>query len=221
LTTYTFSAGALDTSGNYDATHEERLPPGAFSLRQGFPHWFESGRRSRNASYGSETSFQRESPSDQGSGAARPANIVQVLEYVKSAFEDASLLDNLPLDSAGNQGAWHAWRAYRGLPNTASRPASPVKTHFGNVPKHPGEWKWDGVWESRVKHGIESSMSDAALFGSSNVRGVSQATETVRETTIGVGNMLTVAKIRFVRMDEEALESACSEMLGLPRTVDI
>ena len=33
------------------------------------------------------------------------------------------------------------------------------------VARKPGEWNWDGVWEVRVKKGIEGSISDAVLYG--------------------------------------------------------
>ncbi|EPS25524.1 hypothetical protein PDE_00457 [Penicillium oxalicum 114-2] len=45
LTTYTFSTGSA-SDDPVSATDEERLPPGGFSLRHGFPHWF--GRAKRN-----------------------------------------------------------------------------------------------------------------------------------------------------------------------------
>ncbi|RHZ43967.1 putative ubiquitin-conjugating enzyme [Aspergillus thermomutatus] len=44
LTTYTFSTGA-STEDPVSATDEERLPPGGFSLRHGFPHWFGRARK--------------------------------------------------------------------------------------------------------------------------------------------------------------------------------
>ncbi|KAI9691961.1 MAG: hypothetical protein M1820_009669 [Bogoriella megaspora] len=30
----------------------------------------------------------------------------------------------------------------------------------------PSEWNWEGVWEERVKKGIQSSISDSILYGS-------------------------------------------------------
>lgn len=39
LTTYTYTTGSL-SSDPVSATDEDRLPPGGFSLRFGFPHWF-------------------------------------------------------------------------------------------------------------------------------------------------------------------------------------
>jgi hypothetical protein len=31
--------------------------------------------------------------------------------------------------------------------------------------RRPGEWNWDGVWEVRVKKGIDASVGEAMLFG--------------------------------------------------------
>ncbi|PWY90075.1 ubiquitin-conjugating enzyme [Aspergillus heteromorphus CBS 117.55] len=44
LTTYTFSTGA-SSEDPVSATDDERLPPGGFSLRHGFPHWFGRAKR--------------------------------------------------------------------------------------------------------------------------------------------------------------------------------
>lgn len=52
LTTYTFSTNA-STEDPVSASDEERLPPGGFSLRHGFPHWFGRAKRSRIASVAS------------------------------------------------------------------------------------------------------------------------------------------------------------------------
>lgn len=44
LTTYTFTTGSSETD-TVSATDEERLSPGGFSLRHGFPHWFGRAKR--------------------------------------------------------------------------------------------------------------------------------------------------------------------------------
>jgi hypothetical protein len=59
-----------------------------------------------------------------------------------------------------------------GEENNASLEAPDRKTSAGPtsapwVARRPGEWNWDGVWEFRVKKGIEASQSDAILFGNS------------------------------------------------------
>jgi hypothetical protein len=33
--------------------------------------------------------------------------------------------------------------------------------------RRPGEWNWDGVWEVRVKKGVDASLTEAVLFGNS------------------------------------------------------
>ncbi len=49
LTTYTYTTDIQD-NGTVSATDEERLPPGGFSLRHGFPAWFGRASRSRQTS---------------------------------------------------------------------------------------------------------------------------------------------------------------------------
>jgi hypothetical protein len=96
-----------------------------------------------------------------------------VLRYLASAFDSEEVLDSIPLEAAGNPGAWHAWRARQ---RTKGR-GNPVVDVRGEVKrfeegkqltaKKPGEWNWEGVWEERVKRGIGASLSEAVLFGNS------------------------------------------------------
>jgi hypothetical protein len=216
LTTYMYTTDIQD-GGTVSATDDERLPPGGFSLRQGFPSWF--GRASRTAaSAGSrqvsgtsqylQTPVKNMSPggstSEQNtpdSGATTPARMpvrredrvstFEVLRYIRSTFDDADVLDSVPLEAAGNPGAWHAWRTYRAKIEKTD-PKSPV-SDVGSAASHdglndadsekrtkalklpvpstpvqtrkPGEWNWDGVWEVRSKKGIEASLAEPVLYG--------------------------------------------------------
>jgi hypothetical protein len=100
-------------------------------------------------------------------------NLIGVLKYLKSAFEDESSLDALPLEVAGNPGAWSAWRSYRkGIHTNPTSPTSQNRRsggaltgNVGNHGHHQEEWSWEGVWEERVQKGIEASISDAVLYG--------------------------------------------------------
>ncbi|KAF2020823.1 hypothetical protein BU24DRAFT_416497 [Aaosphaeria arxii CBS 175.79] len=133
LTTYTYTTGSSDND-TVSATDEERLPPGGFSLRHGFPQWFGRARKSaassRNVSgsgAGSPTPSHTPLPVDslkaagasmesEAAAAATPVKdvtIVKVLEYIRSTFSDDAILDSIPLDAAANSGAYHAWRTYR------------------------------------------------------------------------------------------------------------
>ncbi|KAJ4359676.1 uncharacterized protein N0V89_000232 [Didymosphaeria variabile] len=129
LTTYTYTTGSSDTD-TVSATDEERLPPGGFSLRHGFPQWFGRARRSaassRNVSgSGLGTPVQSYTPvqSDGRDGtpapldltgiASKPVSIVGVLDYIRSTFSDEHVLDSVALEAAANPSAYHAWRAYR------------------------------------------------------------------------------------------------------------
>lgn len=110
------------------------------------------------------------------------ASIKEVLKYVKYTFEDESSLDALPLEAAGNPGAWNAWRSHRKkvLPDQTSGPfsLSTLNSREGgrtaadetmrDHPPHQEEWSWEGVWEERVQRGVQSSISDAVLYGNTD-----------------------------------------------------
>lgn len=206
LTTY------IQDSGTVSAPDDERLPPGGFSLRHGFPSWF--GRAGRSAASGQQPSVQhlqtprkssggstsgRDTPESVTSSSPTPADTRQeriftyeVLKYIRSTFDNAEVLDMVPLEAAGNPGAWHAWRTYRlksgnvlpPLPKETKSPShgelsgseSDSATSEGyqrlaggtsspSMPRRPGEWNWDGVWEVRAKKGIDSSISEPVLYG--------------------------------------------------------
>lgn len=137
LSTYMYSTD-VPTEGTVSATDDERLPPGGFSLRHGFPQWF--GRRNRaRAGTAQSNSTQRSvhtpprqqarsnngTPSSRASGSAvgespgfadtkaMDVSTFEVLRYIRSTFDEEDVLDSVPLEAACNPGAWHAWRAYR------------------------------------------------------------------------------------------------------------
>ena len=193
LTTYTYTTGSA-SSDTVSATDEERLPPGGFSLRHGFSHWF--GRAQRSGLSSANSSRQVSNTQDGNLGSSNPpgedkaeslgasstgppspafsqgsavrnlsehvhkTSIVEVLHYVKQAFDDETALDTLPLEAAGNAGAWKAWRAYRISKGSMSADNVP-----GGAGKKTEEWNWDGVWEERVRRGIDASISEAVLYG--------------------------------------------------------
>lgn len=209
LTTYMYTTDIQD-SGTVSATDDERLPPGGFSLRHGFPNWF--GRARRSAANSRQTSAQhlqtpgdtisgRETP-DSGaltsSNAIRiprtrqhPHSVYEILRYICSTFDDAEVLDVVPLEAAGNPGAWNAWRSYRaksgkllpppsdmadwsdGQSDGESSPAAPegyqrlpggISSTVAAVRK-PGQWNWEGVWEVRARRDIDKSVAESTLYG--------------------------------------------------------
>ncbi|KEF60407.1 uncharacterized protein A1O9_01968 [Exophiala aquamarina CBS 119918] len=215
-TTYTFSAN-LEASSTVSASDEHRLPPGAFSLRYGFPNWFaragaqgtttttherEGGASTDDVTQGDVNqaqgeSDQRSKPSSPESTTVdaqattqainsaqvdRKATLLALLHHIHASFTDPSILDPLPISSAGNPSAWHAWRAHRSLNSptsaiaaTGADASAPLGTGPAtgsssstspSSPKHPSAWKWDGVWESRVESAIRESIAESALFGS-------------------------------------------------------
>ncbi|KAF1997357.1 hypothetical protein P154DRAFT_496984 [Amniculicola lignicola CBS 123094] len=130
LTTYTYTTGSSDTD-TVSATDDERLPPGGFSLRHGFPLWFGRARRSaassRNVSgsgVGSPDRTQNPLPADikassvgsagtASSAVGNDVSVVRILKYIRSTFSEEAVLDSVPLEAAANPGAFHAWRTYR------------------------------------------------------------------------------------------------------------
>jgi hypothetical protein len=84
------------------------------------------------------------------------------------------------------------------LPKAVPRAVSPAQGEAGKGPmtqKQPGDWNWEGVFEKRVKSGIEASISDAVLFGSS--RPGAQGNDA----------------IRFRKLDDEQLDAIKGEMM--------
>ncbi|KAI0409046.1 ubiquitin-conjugating enzyme [Xylaria palmicola] len=214
ISTYMYSTDVQD-NGTVSATDEERLPPGGFSLRHGFPDWF--GRRGRKSAGGKQpggdlaarqTPHRPPPPSDLSSGGTsgsrnstmgqspgfldtkvKEVSIFAVLRYIRSTFDDEDVLDTIPLEAAGNPGAWHAWRTHRAEKGKEFEPApgaddtvSAAASTSGQGPSRElGEWNWEGVWEERVKKGISSSLSEPALFGGS----VGAADDVIRFLNIG------------------------------------
>ncbi|KAJ4295501.1 hypothetical protein N0V90_007514 [Kalmusia sp. IMI 367209] len=147
LTTYTYTTGSSDTD-TVSATDEERLPPGGFSLRHGFPQWFGRARRSTTSSRnvsgsGVGTPAQSHTPIPSDGTAATPSlvdlsttaapigkgvSIVGVLEYIRSTFSDEDVLDSIAIEAAANPSAYHAWRAHRAaaVQPQQSSPSSPT-----------------------------------------------------------------------------------------------
>jgi hypothetical protein len=241
LTTYMYTTDITD-AGTVSATDEERLPPGGFSLRHGFPAWFGrgggGGNRSRQTSGqqqpgtpppplpprkegGKSGSGSQKSTPESRKGAAAtgspsaspfaqaqaqqfrsgtPASTYEVLRYLASTFDSEQVLDGIPLDAAGNPGAWHAWRARqrsRGRGNPVVDVKGEVRKLEGGkgagppTPRKPGEWNWEGVWEERVRKGVQASLSEAVLFGA------------------GAGDEV----INFLNMDEGDVEGVKDNLL--------
>lgn len=195
LTTYTFSTSAGDANDTVSASDEDRLPPGGFSLRDGFPEWFARRNTPRRKVMDSDGHSQRSGyrtssgsrdvsvePADvpldpetvstsrpSGEIPSKPVAIVDVLAYLKSAFEDPAMLDRLPLEAAGNPGAWHAWQSHRVLSQATGRAVALDSDQRSNSAGRDN-WNWEGVWENRVKSGIQNSLSDPVLFGNKDGR---------------------------------------------------
>lgn len=105
--------------------------------------------------------------------------IIEILQYVKKSFEDENVLDELPLDAAGNPGAWHAWQAHQQAHQNKTMQEAPSIPRIGILdPSSPhyrknssggikplSDWNWDGVWAERVRKGVNASVSEQMLYG--------------------------------------------------------
>ncbi|KAJ5711954.1 hypothetical protein N7488_006110 [Penicillium malachiteum] len=211
LTTYTFSTGSA-SDNPVSATDEERLPPGGFSLRHGFPPLVSgntAGIMTKEATestpptkedISSDTpdspagnqestpqtpSASNPPPTDHFPAPRQEVPVAELLDYIRSTFDDESVLDSLPVEVAGNPGAWHAWQAHR-RPSGDLRRGSPQA-------RRPGDWHWDGIWARRAQDEIEASRSDPILFGNA--------------ARVGGDDM-----IRFSRLDDATLHSIKEKM---------
>ncbi|MCJ1408851.1 hypothetical protein MMC19_002928 [Ptychographa xylographoides] len=99
------------------------------------------------------------------------SNVADILRYLKSSFEEEAVLDNIPLEFASCSGAWHAWIAHRRV-TVPDLPRAREETPEIEGERAPSSdtlllsaWNWDGVWEKRVKSGIEASISEPVLYG--------------------------------------------------------
>ncbi|KKK20820.1 hypothetical protein AOCH_005810 [Aspergillus ochraceoroseus] len=232
LTTYTFSTG-VSNEDPVSATDEERLPPGGFSLRHGFPHWFGRARRSAIGSVtssravslhcantgamdattskddsqqqktiesvlreGDRSEVQTPPPAEPIPEMRSSIPVLEILNYIRTSFDDESVLDSVPLEAAGNPSAWHAWKAHR----KDSTPAGLASSSKRSSPQArlPGDWHWDGIWARRVQYEIEASQSDSTLFGN-----------TAR------GGLDEMVAIRFAQLDPSTLASV-KEMIIPP-----
>lgn len=251
LSTYMYSTDVQD-NGTVSATDAERLPPGGFSLRHGFPDWFRRSSRGQNAVSGRQSSGQQQdgiqtphrppppsmssagTPGSKGSAVgASPGfaeirrneiSTYEVLRYMRSTFNDEEVLDSIPIEAAGNPGAWHAWRQHRvdigTVPTEASSDANATdsNTEAKKSPepaRKPGEWNWEGVWEERVKKAVTASLSEPVLFG-----GVGAADDVVSLRSMldrCTPTNLTLTQIRFLSMEDNDVDAVKDNLL---RTLD-
>lgn len=103
--------------------------------------------------------------------------VLDLLGYIRSTFDDESVLDSIPLEAAGNPSAWHAWRSHRkasdpGLNRMGVLSPDSAKSRRNNPQaRPPGEWNWEGVWAKRSQDNVQGSFLESVLFGTSG-RGV-------------------------------------------------
>jgi hypothetical protein len=216
LTTYTYTTSTSDVD-TVSATDDERLPPGGFSLRHGFPQWF--GRSKDRISGSRVSSGSTASPTT----TSTPA-MYEVLDYLRSAFTDEAFLDSVPLEAAANSGAYHAWKTHRARETSIDLTNSPSQREDGNprsasplsprleMPtsgrtRRPGEWNWEGVWEERVKRGVQNSLAEPVLFGAA-----AGGDDIVRKSSSWFCIFTNSQQIRFSDLESESLQSIKQQM---------
>ncbi|KAJ5725197.1 uncharacterized protein N7483_006554 [Penicillium malachiteum] len=214
LTTYTFSTGSA-SDNPVSATDEERLPPGGIQSAAWVSPLVSgnsAGIRTKEATEPTPPTKEEDGssgtpdspagnqestndpqtpsasklpPTGQFPASRQEAPVAELLDYIRSTFDDESVLDSLPVEVAGNPGAWHAWQAHR-RPSGDLRRGSPQA-------RRPGDWHWDGIWARRAQDEIEASRSDPILFGNA---------------ARGGGDEM----IRFSRLDDATLDSTKQKM---------
>ncbi|KAI9893957.1 MAG: hypothetical protein M1814_005510 [Vezdaea aestivalis] len=219
LTTYvnaSYGSGGVSSS----TADEERLPPGGFGLRHGFPKWYQPTvrpfslatppRQARNVSLDSGTVTSRSSISGLSTspGPSRrtvswtPPQVSQILAYIRSCFDEESVLDSIPFECAANTSAWEArryWRRHNGpkplsdddLSDEEEDERKAQQEGLKSHAKTPGNWDWEGVWEARTKAGINGSLAEPVLFGNA----------------IGGEDI-----IHFLNMDEQSVQTVRENM---------
>ncbi|KAK3113446.1 hypothetical protein LTR53_009252 [Teratosphaeriaceae sp. CCFEE 6253] len=195
-TTYTHTARE-EGAGTVSSADRDRLPPGGLTLRHGFPEWHAGQTTVMEPSLTHQTSTARRDQGDSGNGgnddtAARISwpHIVEVLQYLRIAFDTVEVIDGVPLEHAANPGAWHAWRSHRAkvAPAAAAARLSPGGGSGAAVSQPggarlPGQWNWQGVWEDRVRKCVEASRSEHALFGAEEEGAIRFTKETTEAAT--------------------------------------
>ncbi|QIW97705.1 hypothetical protein AMS68_003223 [Peltaster fructicola] len=172
LTTYTYTTRDR-ASENISAGDEGKLPPGGLTLRHGFAEWCSIEAHTPEETIARDV-ISHTAPAVGGRPAARP-HIIEVLQYMRVVLDTEAVIDSVPLEVAANPGAWHAWRSHRArlleprqlvshTLDSRDRSMSPDKKQPGGA-RRPGEWNWTGVWEDRVRKAVQSSISDATLYG--------------------------------------------------------
>lgn len=223
LTTYTHTA--RDTgSETVSAADEDKLPPGGFSLRHGFPEWYATGpdttlgkpplRQVDERGHSlTDSSASHNGPATHDVTNARPPHIVQVLQYLRVAFDTDAVIDSIPLNAAANSSAWHAWRSFRSKSSSGKASAvqqlgegsdahserSPSPRQQPGGARRPAEWNWQGVWEDRVRKSTLASLSQQALYGSNDV-------VSLHVNRLRLAASLRAPQINFVKMDPETLK---------------
>lgn len=166
-TTIASSASSRNASGSHNNASDASVGLGIHSLQDSSQSQIIQFQRLQTHSVRSQAMRDR---------SGTRTSIIEILEYLKSSFDDETTLDALPIEASGNPGAWNAWQAYRkhslndlqmkiGSSSSARSSKQDADSTVVSNRKQPEEWSWDGVWEERVQKSIDASISDPVLYG--------------------------------------------------------
>ncbi|KAK5998501.1 Protein crossbronx-like protein [Cladobotryum mycophilum] len=204
LTTHMYSTDLQD-DGSGGAAEQERLPPGGFSLRHGFPEWYKRDKRTANGgSKVSNAEAQGASSLDQ-TGQPQPGQVnatptspsqgslprymqtskrtvstYSILKYIRSTFDKEDVLDSVPLSAAGNPGAWHAWRTHR------RKQGKVFQEDRGGVIGDGGSDGSSKESEEEPQPPGEENSADATSKKSVSVRSMSPSTSPTTSTSMSI-----------------------------------
>lgn len=135
-----------------------------------------------------------------------------VLEYMRKAFSSEEVLDSVTLGAAANPGAYHAYRTFKGR----DQPESPAQSRTTSPEpstsraRRPGEWNWDGVWEERVRRGVQNTLTEPMLFGSA-AAGDDVVSPCPSRPSIQL--VTDMHQIRFAELQDEYVQKIKTQMI--------
>lgn len=76
--------------------------------------------------------------------------------------------------------------------------------------KQQEEWSWDGVWEERVRKGIDASISESTLYGGGS-GGLDDLVGFPRPATQDL--LISALQIRFVDLGDDSIQDIKAEVM--------
>lgn len=160
LTLNTSAPDSLSENQTASSFTENRSLPGAFCLKHGFPEYI---------------------PVKRQTSSMPPDFCSELLLYTRSVFEEAAVLDSIPIECVGDRNAWLAWRSHRSLPLSSSQLKAEAVDEKGVLIRRADQWDWRGIWKGRVTRGIAASVNDSSLYARGSNSGLIRFSKLNRE----------------------------------------